>query len=174
MRKISSVLTSRMFHKLSHVPRNSIQQGAQICINIFHTIINNVASQTIVQNHVFWGLQKNNGIKRRCFQGFSEGKENQTAAFHTCRDLITPVTDKEGSAQICREKKSVKKSTQGGGQCTWNLRHCTAGAGQKDIVQPQAGQKEVKPVPVRVPPHLTDKFAASLFGNLPFWLLHKT
>ena len=168
MRKISSVLTSRMFHKLSHVPRNSIQQGAQICINIFHTIINTVASQTILQNHVFRGLQKNNGIKRRCFQGFSEGKENQTAAFHTCRDLITPVTDKEGSAQICREKKSVKKSTQGGGKCTWNLRHCTAGAGQKDIVQPQAGQKEVKPVPVRVPPHLTDKFAASLFGNLPF------
>ena len=131
MRKISSVLTSRMFHKLSHVPRNSIQQGAQICINIFHTIINTVASQTILQNHVFRGLQKNNGIKRRCFQGFSEGKENQTAAFHTCRDLITPVTDKEGSAQICREKKSVKKSTQGGGQCTWNLRHCTDGSRSK-------------------------------------------
>ena len=48
----------------------------------------------------------------------------------------------------------------------YNLIQCTAG--QKDIVQPQAGQKEVKPVPVRVPPHLTDKFAASLFGNLSF------
>ena len=63
----------------------------------------------------------------------------------------------------------MKKSTQGGDNV-----HGTSGivqlggAGQKDIVQPQAGQKEVKPVPVRVPPHLTDKFAASLFGNLPF------
>ena len=87
------------------------------------------------------------------------------ATFHTFCDLITPGTDKEGSAQICREKKSVKKSTQGGEQCTWNLRHCTAWSRSKRHCTTSGRSKRSKAGPCprsslsRTPaPHLTDKF----------------
>lgn len=62
-------------------------------------------------------------IKQSCFQGCQKEGKFKWQHFILSSDLITPVTDKEGSAQICRRKKLVKKSTLGG--------HCTTSGRSK-------------------------------------------
>ena len=139
----SSVLTSRMFHKLSHVPRHSIQQWTQICINIFRPIINTVARHS----NIFLRTAKDMCIKQSCFQGCQKEGKFKWQHFILSSDLITPVTDKEGSAQICRRKKLVKKSTLGG--------HCTTSGRSK---RSKAGPCPRSSLSRTAAPHLTDKF----------------
>ena len=69
------------------------------------------------------------------------------ATFHTFCDLITPGTDKEGSAQICRRKKELKKSTLGG--------HWTTSGRSK---RSKAGPCPRSSLSRTAAPHLTDKF----------------
>ena len=87
MRGISSVLTSRMFHKLSHVPRHSIQQWVAANMHQHFPPNNQYYRQTlkllICCFIIFEDIAKKRLHQTKLFSRLLEGWEIQMATFHT-------------------------------------------------------------------------------------------